>query len=269
MKCMVLLSQNAAAERRGDLLPCLPLHEGVKQIARRINFLSDSGAGKSTEFLDLWPDIAKVLTTIFGPRLGRGVRQSGLTDILGCLYDVEIMRNQMPVPLDSIHEVVAAVYKYCDPPAAFSALVSMLRYQHTNSAHMNDEKSVGMVVDGIIRVSKRANEMPQRDCAPMLYEIQRWCNIGDDGIDVYLKLQQCGQSITDKSGVLPALCSAAHNIQLVCGAEVMQVALRQLPADIGRERLMQMLSKEPCTRTTHIDPVNGADAAVSSLTMTA
>lgn len=265
VKNMVKLAADASEQRRGDLLPCLPISDVVKQIARRVNFFSDSGAARDAQFQEVWQDIIKVLCGIFGPRLGRGVRQSAITDILGCIYDVELMHDAVPVPVEGVRQVTNAVYQYCDPPAAMAALCSVLRHQHTESAHLNDARSVGMVVDGIQRVSRRAGEIPQRDCVPMLYEIQKFCS-GGDGHDtsLYESLVKRGVSLTDEPmtslpvtgrGPMPsplaAMRVAGCNIRDACGAEFTNNALRSLHTDAGRQRLVQILMS---------DTVNGMTA---------
>eukprot|EP01065_Artemidia_motanka_P023920 TRINITY_DN28574_c0_g1_i1.p1 TRINITY_DN28574_c0_g1~~TRINITY_DN28574_c0_g1_i1.p1 ORF type:complete len:595 (+),score=206.97 TRINITY_DN28574_c0_g1_i1:75-1787(+) len=218
------LTGDADASRRGDLLPHLSVSDVVRQVVKRVNWFSDTGAAKTGTFKHgAWPKFCELMSTIFGGRLGRDVRQNALTDVLGCVFDVELMPDVVPVPAPEVTAVRDSIYAHSCPTACISALLSMMRHQHTESAHLNDENSVGMVVQGIERLCRRVSDFRDGDPTAVIREIQKFCEYPDqNGVDLWTRLEKSGFSAADpprgaRPSPLGCVRCLAHSIQDVYG----------------------------------------------------
>eukprot|EP00756_Hemistasia_phaeocysticola_P062307 Hpha_TRINITY_DN5737_c0_g1::TRINITY_DN5737_c0_g1_i1::g.147479::m.147479 len=248
---LVRLTGDTDPSRRGDLLPHLSVSDVVRQVVKRLNWFSDTGAAKQSTFKPVWSCFCDLIRNVFCGRLGKDVRQTALTDLLGCVFDIELMPEVVPVDLGELGLVRDRIYGYSCATACVSALLSMMRHQHTESAHLNDSRSVGVVVTGIVALARRVGDARDGDPFPVLKELQRFCDYPDPthGVDLFTRLSREGFCVSDSpAGPRPSPLGAARAlaaaVQETWGKEVVAAAIASLAAG-GRPSRLALLFNTP------------------------
>eukprot|EP01062_Namystynia_karyoxenos_P067982 TRINITY_DN6213_c0_g1_i1.p1 TRINITY_DN6213_c0_g1~~TRINITY_DN6213_c0_g1_i1.p1 ORF type:complete len:703 (+),score=146.15 TRINITY_DN6213_c0_g1_i1:149-2257(+) len=267
---LIKLTGDSHASRHGDLLPHLSISEVVRQVVKRINWFSDTGAARTPDFRPVWQGFCSLMGTIFGGgRFGRDVKQGALTDLLGCVFDVELMPDAVPVAAADVARTRSAVLGHSEPTACICSLLSMLRHQHTESAHLNDTRSVGMVVSALLQCCRRAGEVG--DPTQLVKEMQRFCDYPDPvtGIDLWTRLCNDGYSLGDpplgpRPSPLGALRALARSLSGACPQHLLATAINVQEAGSRSPRMAQLFADEGCGSLGHRSSSGSAGVSLGS-----
>eukprot|EP01064_Diplonema_japonicum_P020402 TRINITY_DN2974_c0_g4_i1.p1 TRINITY_DN2974_c0_g4~~TRINITY_DN2974_c0_g4_i1.p1 ORF type:complete len:448 (+),score=93.43 TRINITY_DN2974_c0_g4_i1:93-1436(+) len=167
----------APEKEKADLLPHLSVSDVIKQVVRRMNEFTDTGAARAVnDYRPVYSAYQRLIVEVFTNKaLAREVRASAMVDLIGSIFDT-LLAPEYCKPWVSVQEILGlkkVVLRGANPAASFTGLLLMMRQQ---CAHAGDEKALQMCIQELMPISQKAARLYASDIQILLKETYRFCD---------------------------------------------------------------------------------------------
>eukprot|EP00659_Diplonema_papillatum_P013071 gene13071-20161_t len=235
------------AKQADDILPHVSASDVVRQIVRRVNGFTDTGAARRVEsYRTVYSSFERAICTIFKSPVGKLVRASALVDLMGCLFDMLLAPEYCKpwVSVAELQELKRTIVAGCDSSAAFAALVLMLRQQcaQVHNVQSVDQTAVSICIKELLPVATQAAREHAADIHIVLKELYRFTDSHDSHWAAMKRLYSLSDDplypAPSPLGAVSRIVSTLHNI--VGHQSLMQaIAELNLPQQCRLELLVE------------------------------